>query len=97
MTWLVWRQHRHQAYLAAAALAALAVLLVITGMQMASQYQSALSACTASHTCGNLASTLNLGNPVLSLLINLTLLVPCLLGVFWGGPLAVRELETGRG
>jgi hypothetical protein len=32
---------------------------------------------------------------VLSLLINLTLLVPCLLGVFWGGPLVAREVETG--
>jgi hypothetical protein len=95
VTWLVWRQHRHQAYLAAAVLAAFAVLFLVTGRQMASQYQSALSACTASHTCGSLASTLNLGNPVLSLLINLTLLVPCLLGVFWGGPLVARELETG--
>jgi hypothetical protein len=95
VTWLVWRQHRHQAYLAAAALAAFAVLFLVTGRQMASQYQSALSSCTASHTCGNLADTLNLGNPVLSLLINLTLLVPCLLGVFWGGPLMARELETG--
>jgi hypothetical protein len=95
MTWLVWRQHRNQAYLAAAALAAFAVLLLVTGRQIASQYQSALTSCSASHTCGNLASTLNLGNPELSLLINLTLLVPCLMGVFWGGPLVARELETG--
>ena len=95
MTWLVWRQHRNQAYLAAAALAAFAVLFLITGRQMASQYQSALSSCTASHTCRGLANSLNLGNPVLSLLINLTLLVPGLLGAFWGGPLVARELETG--
>ena len=36
MTWVVWRQHRNQAYLAAAALAAFAVLLLITGREMAS-------------------------------------------------------------
>ena len=95
MTWLVWRQHRNQAYVAAAALAAFAVLLLVTGRQMASQYHSALTSCTASHTCGNLANTLILGTPVLSLLVTLTVVVPCLLGVFWGGPLVARELETG--
>jgi ABC-2 family transporter protein len=95
MTWLVWRQHRNQAYLAAAALAAFAVLLLVTGRQMASQYHSALTLCAASHTCGNLANTLTLGTPVLFLLVTLTLVVPCLLGVFWGGPLVARELETG--
>jgi hypothetical protein len=95
MTWLVWRQHRNQAYLAAAALAAFAVLMLVTGRQMASQYQSALTLCAASHTCGNLANTLTLGSPVPSLLVALTVVVPCLLGVFWGGPLVARELETG--
>ena len=95
MTWLAWRQHRNQAYRAAAALAVFAVLLLVTGRQMASQYQSALTSCAASHTCGNLADTLSLGTPVLFLLVTLTLVVPCLLGVFWGGPLVARELETG--
>jgi ABC-type transport system involved in multi-copper enzyme maturation permease subunit len=95
MTWLVWRQHRNQAYLAAAALAAFAVLLLVTGRQMASQYHSALTSCAASHTCGNLANTLTLGTPGLSVLVTLTVVVPCLLGVFWGGPLVARELETG--
>ena len=95
MTWLVWRQHRNQAYLAAAALAAFAVLLLVTGRQMASQYQTALTSCAASHTCDNLANTLVLGTPVVSLLVTLTVVVPCLLGVFWGGPLVARELEAG--
>ena len=71
MTWLVWRQHRNQAYLAAAALAAFAVVLLVTGRQMASQYQSALVSCTASHACGNLATTLVLGSPVMNVLITL--------------------------
>ncbi len=95
MTWLVWRQHRNQAYRAAAALAAFAILLLVTGRQMATQYQSALTSCAASHTCGNLVNTLTLSTPGLSLLITLTVVVPCLLGVFWGGPLVARELETG--
>jgi ABC-type transport system involved in multi-copper enzyme maturation permease subunit len=96
MTWLVWRQHRNQAYRATAALAVFAVLLLITGRQLASQYQSALTSCAASHTCANLANTLTLGtSPALTLLVALTVVVPCLLGVFWGGPLVARELETG--
>jgi hypothetical protein len=95
MTWLVWRQHRNQAYFAGAALAIFAVLLLVTGRQMASQYQSALTACAASHSCGNLAHTLTLGTPVVSVLVTLTVVVPCLLGVFWGGPLVAREFETG--
>jgi hypothetical protein len=95
MTWLVWRQHRYQAYVAAAALAAFAVLLLVTGLQMASQYHSALTSCTASHSCANLANTLNLDTSGVSVLITLTVAVPCLLGVFWGGPLVAREIETG--
>jgi hypothetical protein len=95
MTWVVWRQHRSQALTATAAFAVLAVVLLITGRQMASQYQSALTSCAASHSCGNLANTLILGTPVLFLLVTLTVVVPCLMGVFWGGPLVARELETG--
>jgi hypothetical protein len=95
MTWLVWRQHRTQAYFAAAALAAFAIVLLITGAQMASQYQSARASCAASHSCSNLANTLTLGSPAVSLLVTLTVVVPCLLGVFWGGPLVAREFETG--
>jgi ABC-type transport system involved in multi-copper enzyme maturation permease subunit len=96
MTWLVWRQHRNQAYFAAAALAAFAVLLLITGRQLASQYQSARALCAAAHTCGNLANTLTLGSPAMSLVVTAAVVVvPCLLGVFWGGPLVARELETG--
>lgn len=95
MTWVVWRQHRNQLYFASAALAAFAVLLLVTGMQMASQYRSALATCTASRSCGNLASTLTLSNGTVSFLVMLTLAVPALLGLFWGAPLVGRELETG--
>ena len=95
MTWLVWRQHRAQLYVAAAALAALTVLLLVTGLQMASQYHSALASCTASHSCGNLAGTLFLGSHAVGFLVILTIGVPGLLGLFWGTPLVAQELETG--
>jgi ABC-type transport system involved in multi-copper enzyme maturation permease subunit len=95
MTWVTWRQHRNQVYFGAAALAAFAVLMLITGLQLASKYHSALTSCAASKTCSNLGSTLTLGSQMESTLVTLTLVVPCLMGVFWGGPLVARELETG--
>lgn len=95
MTWLVWRQHRHQAYFGAVAFVAFAVLLLITGLQMASQYRSALVACAASHTCGDLGASLTLSSPPMTFLVLLTMAVPILLGVFWGAPMVARETETG--
>ena len=95
MTWLVWRQHRVQFYLGAALLAALAVLLVITGVQMASQYHSALVACAANHSCANLSSTLFLGSHAVGFLVIMTLGAPILVGLFWGAPLVAAEAEAG--
>jgi len=95
MTWVVWRQHRAQAYYAGAALGAFAVLLLVTGVQMASQYHSALLTCAQTDTCGALGGTLTLGSPTLFTLVTLTVAVPGLLGVFWGAPLVAREFETG--
>lgn len=95
MTWLVWRQHRHQAYLAAAALAVFAAVMLASGRSMAAQYASALTSCTRGGSCASLASSLHLGSPVMSALVTLTVVVPCLLGVFWGGPLVAREAESG--
>ena len=73
MTWFVWRQHRIQFLAGAALLAALAVLLVITGLQMASQYHSALVACAANHNCANLSSSLFLGSHAVGFLVIMTL------------------------
>ena len=95
MTWLVWRLHRTQLYFAIGALAAFAVLLLVTGLQMASQYHSALASCAASDSCGNLANSLFLGSHAVGFLIIMTVGVPALLGLFWGAPLVARELETG--
>jgi hypothetical protein len=95
MTWLVWRQHRAQLCLGAALLAALAVLLLITGLQMASQYHSAVATCTAAHSCANLSSSVFLGNHAVGFLVIMTLGAPVLAGLFWGAPLVAAELETG--
>jgi hypothetical protein len=94
MTWLVWRQHRAQFAVGAALLAALAVLLLITGLQMAAQYHSAIVACTAAHSCRD-EGGLFLGNRAVGFLVIMTLGTPVLAGLFWGAPLVAAELENG--
>jgi hypothetical protein len=94
MTWLTWRQHRAQFAVGAALLAALAVLLLITGLQAAAQYHSAIVACTAAHNCRNQGG-LFLGNHAVGFLVIMTLGTPVLAGLFWGAPLVAAELEAG--
>ncbi|HEX6451061.1 MAG TPA: hypothetical protein VF060_16545 [Trebonia sp.] len=95
MTWLVWRQHRAQGAIAAALLAAFAALMLVTGLQIASQWHSALRTCTASHTCGGLSDTLFLGSHAVGFLVIMTLGVPAVLGMLLGAPLLASELEAG--
>ena len=95
MTWLVWRQYRAQAAVGAALLAALAVLLVITGLRMAAQFHAAVGPCLAAHDCRWPADNLSLGSAPVGFLVEFTLAVPALLGMFIGAPLVAREVETG--
>jgi hypothetical protein len=95
VTYLLWRQHRGQAYVALAGLAVLAAVLLVTGVNMASSYHSALRTCGASGTCGSLADTLFHNDGLLFNLVALTLAAPALFGLFWGAPLVAREVEDG--
>jgi hypothetical protein len=95
MSWVVWRQYRVQAAIAGSLLAALAVLLAVTGLQIASQWHSALAACTASRSCGNLSGSLFLGSHTVGFLVIMTLGVPAVLGILLGAPLLAHEFETG--
>ena len=92
-----WRQFRTQAIIGAAGLVVLGIVLLATGPHLVSIYDTALAQCRAS---GGASSDCN--NPVLStdsklqvLAAALVLIVPVLIGMFWGAPLIARELETG--
>ena len=93
MTWLVWRQYRWQAAIAAVLLAGFAAVLIVTGLQMASQWHSLLTTCTNSSPCR--ATSVSLGSVVGHDLVVLSLAVPVILGFLWGAPLVAHELETG--
>jgi hypothetical protein len=87
MTWLIWRQHRVQLAIAAIVLVAFAIPVWITGRHLTSE----LAACRAGATCGDLFDGLHGINTV----VDLTLMVPLLVGVFWGATIIGRELEAG--
>ncbi|MGO9784634.1 MAG: ABC transporter permease subunit [Streptosporangiaceae bacterium] len=101
MMWLTWRQFRTQAVVVAAGLSAFAILLLVTGPHLVTLYrQSALGTCRSN--CGGPAgSFLNaLGQDTTYRLVYilgaaLVILLPAVIGLFWGAPLIARELETG--
>ena len=95
MTYLLWRQHRNQALLALFGLAVLAAVLLVSGVDMASSYHSALQTCGASGTCGDLANQLFRNDGLLLDLVAFTIAAPALFGLFWGAPLVAREFEEG--
>ena len=96
MSWVVWRQYRAAAAITAALVAAFAALIMVTGVQAASQWHSALAACTASRACGSLSSSsLFLGSHAIGFLVIMTLGVPAVLGILAGAPLLAHEFETG--
>jgi hypothetical protein len=101
MIWLTWRQFRTQAVAVATGLSAFAILLLVTGPHLVTMYrQSAFGTCRSN--CGaSAASFLNaLGQDTTYRLVYilgaaLVILLPAVIGLFWGAPLITRELETG--
>ncbi|WP_436527478.1 ABC transporter permease subunit [Actinoplanes sp. HUAS TT8] len=82
MIWLSWRQFRVQALVAAVALILLAAGLVVLGRQIRDGGYS--GAELREHFQGRVY-----------LLDAVLLLMPALIGLFWGAPLVARELEAG--
>jgi hypothetical protein len=80
---LAWRQFRSEAMVAVAALVAVAVVLGITGPHLVHVFDTGRAEVTT--------TDVYLQNALAALL----LIVPALLGIFFGAPLVARELETG--
>jgi hypothetical protein len=90
MIWLLWRQHRVQAALAACLVALFAVPVGITGVQLTDAFTSCRS---AGGGCSGDSLFRNYGAMVT--IVDITLLVPLLIGVFWGATIVGRELDSG--
>ena len=100
MTWLTWRQFRTQTLVALAALAAIAVTLGITGRHLAHLFHTEIAGClgqSGSHACSN--DTLNAFTATYGFLQTFfgyaLIVIPGLIGAFWGAPLLTREVEAG--
>jgi hypothetical protein len=98
MNWVAWRQHRKQFLIVGIFLAIFAAIMIPTGLNFWHTYQHASATCGATNTCGQLPDELFQSNTD-GLLIHLipiaTILVPILLGIFWGVPFLAREYADG--
>jgi hypothetical protein len=107
MIWLTWRQHRKQALFTGIGLAVLAALMIPTGLAMRHTFAN-LGLADCLRTLGN--AEMVTGNTeacntafrqfsnqygVMSLVGVLFLVLPLLVGLFWGAPLVAREVEQG--
>ncbi|MEV7097786.1 transporter [Amycolatopsis sp. NPDC051045] len=109
MIWLTWRQHRRQALFTLVALGVLAAIMVPTGLAMHAKYDSlGLGACRAALGSASMitqteamARCESLGHQFqqefggMMLVAVLFVVLPVLVGVFFGAPLVAREVEQG--
>jgi ABC-2 family transporter protein len=97
MIWLTWRQLRAAAAMLFAALAALAAVLALTGPGLAGDYATGIAACTTqSGGCAGFVQRFFHDHQTPFLAVTaVVLLLPALIGLFWGAPLITRELEAG--
>jgi hypothetical protein len=98
MIWLTWRQHRMQLLFGALALAAITAFMVPIGLGMWHTFRSTgLAGCLAApgRDCNELANAFTERYSGLQFTIPLFLILPAMLGVFWGAPLVAREVEQG--
>lgn len=97
MIWLTWRQFRPAAAMTAAVLAALAAFLLLSGPGLADDYSAGIAACTAQGSgCSDFLQDFFGDHRSSFLAVTAVVLVlPALIGLFWGAPLIARELEAG--
>ena len=95
MIGLSWRQFRTQAVVAFGLLAVIAVALGITGPALVHLYDTSVLPCQAQGDCSLVTSAFAGRDHLLQDLGTVLVAVPGLIGLFWGAPLAARELETG--
>lgn len=96
MIWLAWRQFRGSAAMMAAVLVVLAAALALTGPNLASEYAAGIAGCTPDNTCIDFFDRFFGEYDLLFLALTLVVLIlPALVGLFWGAPLVARELEAG--
>ena len=101
MTWLTWRQYRAQFAVGTAIMAALCLLLVLTGLQLFSQYHTIITECASGTNNGqngvncSTGGGLFSGGPTVGFVSLILLATPVLAGLFLGAPMVATEFEAG--
>lgn len=96
MIHFAWLQSRAQTITVAVLLAAIAVALAVTGPQLVHLYDTTVAGCSANGDCqGATTAFLQNDHALRTLLNDLLVVVPAIIGLFWGAPLVARELEGG--
>jgi hypothetical protein len=96
MIWLTWRQFRLQAIVVCGTLTVLAAILAITGPELAHDYAAGLSTCGEHGGCLSFTDQFFTDHvPPYFGLVAVVMVVPAVIGLFWGAPLITRELEAG--
>ena len=101
MTWLTWRQYRAQFAVGTAIMAALCLLLLLTGLQLVSQYHAIIAECASGINNGQhgvncpTGGGLFVGGPTVGFVSLILLAAPVLAGLFLGAPMVAAEFEAG--
>lgn len=89
-------QFRVQTLVAGIGLVVLAVVLAVTGPHLVHLYDATVATCRAGGDCASARSAFLQTDHGLRLALSiLMVVVPGLIGLFWGAPLVAREFETG--
>ncbi|NUR69315.1 MAG: ABC transporter permease [Hamadaea sp.] len=92
---LALRQFRAPAWTAVAGLVALAAVLLATRPQLTAAAAAAHRACGDDTNCPALVTFVHSNSPLSTAIGLVVLVVPALVGAFWGAPLVAREFEAG--
>ena len=95
MTWMTWRQFRPQAIAGLVVLVLGTAYFVGTGLSIHHTYAADLAACGTGDCSDTMSTFRQTYAPMFDLTQLLMVVLPALLGTFWGAPLIARELETG--
>jgi hypothetical protein len=91
-----WMQARAQTMVAIGALAVTAVVLLITGPHLVHLYDTSVATCGAHGDCPAVTSAFLREDSTLRTWLDVVVIVmPGVIGIFWGAPLVARELEAG--
>ncbi len=91
-----WMQFRTQAAVAMGGLLVVAAVLALTGPHLVHLYDTIVATCAAHGDCSTASSSFLRSDHPLQVGLNvLAVVVPGIIGIFWGAPLVARELETG--